>query len=255
MISPGLARLLLFQPSGGALGEPPVLAGIPGRDVSLTTTDGVSIHGWWYDRSPSPAVLLLHGNAGNISNRTPLALGLLQEGLSVFLLEYRGYGASEGRPTEEGLLRDAQAGYEFLRAQEGVTGKAVVFGRSMGGAVAAGLATSRDVGAVILESSFTSLEAMGRALYPFLPGILFRRLRGRFSTLERVRELRVPLLVIHGTRDGIVPHRMGRELRQAGGQETRWLSVEEAGHNDVFQVGGPHYFRTIGEFVKESAGR
>lgn len=268
VLSPALAEALLFHPSRGDPGPPPVLAGVPGDSVQLLTSDGVRILAWWYPiregasrgaspdpllgASPrlAPAVLLLHGNAGDVSDRTPLALGLIREGISVLLLEYRGYGGSEGSPSEEGLHLDALAAYDFLLRQVGDPGEVVVFGRSLGGAVGARLAATRPTGGLILESAFTSLEAMAGTLYPFVPGFLFRRLRGRFDTLGRVREVNVPMLVVHGTEDEIVPFRMGKELTEATGARGEWLAVPGAHHNDVFQVGGTPYFRTLGEFIR-----
>lgn len=265
VLSPTLAEFLLFQPSRGDPGDPPTLAGVRGESLPLRTSDGVTIQAWWYPvrtEGPEeelaearrafqlPAVLVLHGNAGDISHRTPIARGLLQEGCSVLLLEYRGYGGSGGSPSEEGLYLDALAGYEFLSERLGGSASIMVLGRSMGGAVAARLAATRATGGLVLESAFTSLEAMGRILYPFLPGIFFRRLRGRFDTLGSLRDVKVPILVVHGARDEIVPLRMGRTLYEAAGARRQWHEVPGAGHNDVFQVGGREYFRVIGGFFK-----
>lgn len=266
VLSPRLAESLLFQPSRGDPGHPPLLLGVQGSDVRLQTADGVNVHGWWYPavgsgvesggraspHSSSPAVLFLHGNAGDISDRTGLAEGLLAQGLSVFLLEYRGYGGSDGSPSEEGLHLDALAGYDFLLAQVGSADDVVIFGRSMGGAVAARLGAERSPGAVILEAAFESLEAMGRSIYPFLPGFLFRRLRGRFDTLSRVPEIECPVLIVHGSEDEIVPLAMGRTLYQASGGNGEWMQVEGAGHNDVFWVGGGEYFQRLAAFVRST---
>ena len=269
VFSPSLAEFLLFQPSRGDPGEPPTLSGTLGTSLTLSTSDGVRIQAWWFESKgkassaegatldssvssprPAPAVLFLHGNAGDISDRTPLAEGLLREGLSVLLLEYRGYGGSEGRPSEEGLHLDALAGHAFLVEQVGDANRIVVFGRSMGGAVAAHLAAETPSAGLVLEASFTSLERMGRIVYPILPGFFFRRVRGRFSTLDWVRRVEVPLLVIHGTDDEIVPARFGQELLAAGREPKAWLAVEGAGHNDVYWVGGAPYFQRIGAFVR-----
>jgi fermentation-respiration switch protein FrsA (DUF1100 family) len=183
-----------------------------------------------------------------------MARGLLREGLSVLLLEYRGYGGSEGTPSEDGLSADALAGYEFMVEQVGDPRGIVVLGRSMGGAVAARLVADQPTGGLILESAFTSLGAMARTLYPFLPGFFFRRLRGRFDTLAKVREVEVPVLVVHGAEDEIVPFQMGRVLYDAvEGSDRQWMEVPGAGHNDVFWVGGEGYFRALGAFVRGSA--
>ena len=264
VFSPRLAEALLFQPSKEDPGRPPRLDGIPGEAISLNTSDGVVIQAWWYacggadagatlhSRNPGPAVLFLHGNAGNIAHRTPMARGLLRHGLSVLLLEYRGYGGSEGSPTEEGIYQDAIAGHRFLVEIVGDPGKIVVLGRSMGGAVAARLAAEKAPGGLILESAFTSLYDMARALYPFLPGFLFRRIRGRFDTVKELQRVNSPTLVVHGAEDEIVPVRMGRDLFQAArGAGSQWMEVPGAGHNDVFWVGGEEYFRAVGGFSRE----
>jgi fermentation-respiration switch protein FrsA (DUF1100 family) len=202
-------------------------------------------------RQLPPAILFLHGNAGDISHRTPLAEGFLREGLSVLLLEYRGYGGSEGSPSEDGFHLDAVAAHDFLAMKSGGAHRVVVFGRSMGGVVAARLAASRPCGALILESTFTSLEAMGRELYPILPGFLFRRLKGRFSALEWVGGVGAPVLIIHGNRDEIVPVDHGRELLAAAPEPKIWMEIEGARHNDVFWIGGVSYFRRIAGFAAE----
>ena len=259
ILSPALAELLLFQPSRGELGAPPTLHGIRGRSLTLTTADELRIQAWWYELAgaePAPAVLFFHGNAGDISHRTPMVQGLLREGLSVLLLEYRGYGESEGKPSEAGLYLDAEAGHDFLLDQLQDPSRIVLLGRSLGGAVAAYQAAARAPGGLILESAFTSLEAMAGVLYPFLPAFLFRRLRGRYATVERVPKVEAPLLVIHGTSDDLVPLGMGLELLEAARGHKEWLGVEGAGHNDVYWVGGESYFKRIGEFVwKQTGGR
>ncbi len=255
LVSPSLAEHLLFLPGRGDPGPPPTLDGVAGNALTLRTGDGVGIQAWWYARPErdAPKLLLLHGNAGTIRDRIPLARGLLREGVSVLLLEYRGYGGSEGKPSEAGLHADSRAGYEYLVGKEGAGG-VILFGRSMGGAVAARLAGEVPVSGVILESVFTSLEAMARSLYPFLPGILFRRLRGRFATLDRVRDVEAPILVVHGTGDELVPLAMGLELFEAAGEPKLWMGISGAGHNNVFQVGGEAYFRGLARFARSYAG-
>jgi fermentation-respiration switch protein FrsA (DUF1100 family) len=181
-----------------------------------------------------------------------MAEGLLREGLSVLLLEYRGYGGSEGVPSEDGFHLDGLAAHDFLARKAGGSHRLVVFGRSMGGSVAARLAAARPSGGLILESAFTSLEGMGRALYPILPRFLFQRLKGRFSTLEWVGRVQVPVLIIHGTRDEIVPVDHGRELLAGTPGPKEWMEVEGARHNDVFWVGGASYFSRIAGFVSRA---
>lgn len=255
IVSPALAEHLLFLPDRRDPGEPPPLASVPGARVEIEAEDGMAVYGWWYEAGDGrPVVLLLHGNAGHVGGRTPLARGLVSRGLSVLLLEYRGYGGAPGEPTIPGVIRDAEAGLRFVAERAGGPEGAVLFGRSLGGAVGMQALEGRRVGGVILESTFTSLEAMGRSVYPWLPGIVFRRLRGLLDTRAAVAALEAPLLVVHGTNDGLVPPRMGRELLDAAPGPAEWYPVPGAGHNDVFFVGGEEYFDRLARFVESRVG-
>lgn len=250
IVSPALAEHLLFFPDRRDPGPPPALASVPGERVRLETADGLEIFGWWYAPSDSaPAVLLLHGNAGSIGGRTPLAEGLLARGLAVLLLEYRGYGGNPGEPSIDGAIRDAEAGLRFVSDRAGGPERTVLFGRSLGGAVGMQALEGREVGAVILESTFTSLEAMASSVYPWLPGFLFRRLRGLLDTVSAAGRLDAPLLVVHGSEDTLVPPEMGRELLESAQGPAEWYEVPGAGHNDVFVVGGESYFDRVSGFV------
>jgi len=255
IVSPALAEHLLFLPDRRDPGGPPALGSVAGARVEIEAEDGVATYGWWYEVGRGrPAVLLLHGNAGHVGDRTPLARGLVARGVSVLLLEYRGYGGAPGEPTIPGVIRDAEAGLRFVAERAGGRERTVVFGRSLGGAVGMQALEGERVGGAILESTFTSLEAMARAVYPWLPGILFRRLRGVLDTRAAVAGLGAPLLVVHGTNDGLVPPRMGRELLDAAEGPAAWYPVAGAGHNDVFYVGGEEYFDRLARFVEREAG-
>jgi uncharacterized protein len=258
LLSPLIAERLLFLPSREDPGPPPSLAGIAGEDITLAAEDGTQLHGWWYGAGANaPAVLLLHGNAGNIQDRIPLALGYLQRGISILLLDYRGYGRSDGRPTERGLTADAFAGIGWLANQAGDPGHIVVHGRSLGGAVGARALVEwqeradGSVAGLVLDSSFTSLEEIGRTTYPFLPGLLLRRIRGRFDTPAALARLALPVLVVHGSEDRLVPVAMGRELHARAPAGAEWFEVRGADHNDLHLVGGSAYFDRIARFVRE----
>lgn len=259
IVSPSLAEAFLFFPGRADPGEPPELAGVRGETVTVRTEDGLSLTSWWYPAPEGgPVVLLLHGNAGTIRERTPIARGLLERGVGVLLLEYRGYGGNEGKPTVEGIVRDARAGYGFVRDRAGGSDGVVLFGRSLGGAVAAQVARREAPGAVILESTFTSLRTMAEAAYPFLPSFVFTRLEGHLDTraaVDDIRDLSVPMLVVHGARDDLIPPAMGRALHEAGGEGAAWLEVAGAGHNDVFLVGGKAYFDAVARFIREEVER
>jgi hypothetical protein len=255
LVSPWLAERMLFLPDRSDPGPPPRLAGVAGEEVALEAEDGVRLHAWWWDAGPdAPAVLLLHGNAGHIGHRIPLAAGLVERGVSVLLLDYRGYGRSEGRPSEAGVRRDAEAGLRLAIERAGGAERVVVFGRSLGGVLAAGLAAESQVAGAILEAAFTSLEGIASAVYPYLPAVLFRRLRGRFDALAALGRVRAPVLVVHGTRDRIVPPAMGRALVEATAGPAEWYPVEGADHNDPFVVGGEAYFDRLAAFVHRVAG-
>lgn len=254
IISPSLAEHFLFFPDRSDPGPPPPLASVEGEAVEVETEDGLRLRSWWYRTGPgAPAVLLLHGNAGHLGGRTPLAEGLVERGVSVLLLEYRGYGGNEGDPTIDGLVRDARAGLEELERRVG-SSRTVLFGRSVGGAIGVQALAGRPVAGVILESCFTSLAEIAGSVYPILPSFFFGRLRGHLDTRAAVARIEAPVMVVHGTQDGIVPPRMGRALHEAAGEPKEWYAVEGAGHNDVFYVGGGAYFDRLARFVRGAVG-
>lgn len=254
IISPSLAEHFLFLPDRSDPGPPPALGTVDGEVVRVETSDGLRLRSWWYGTgSGRPAVLLLHGNAGHLRGRTPLAGGLVTRGVSVLLLEYRGYGGNEGDPTIRGLVRDARAGLDELERRVGGS-RTVLLGRSVGGAIGAQAVADRPVAGVILESTFTTLEEVAGSVYPILPSFVFRRLRGHLDTRAAVAEMGAPVMVVHGTRDGLVPPDMGRELYEAAPGPKEWYAVEGAGHNDVHYVGGETYFDRLTRFIRRVVG-
>jgi uncharacterized protein len=254
MISPRVAEHFLFLPGRSDPGPSPRVAEVQGEDLTLQAGDGVALHAWWFEADPeAPAVLFFHGNAGTIGDRLFQADGMLREGVSILLLSYRGYGRSGGRPSERGLALDAEAGLRWVAERTGGPGRVVVHGRSLGGAVAGGLVAEHpEVAGLILESTFTDLEAMAASVYPFLPRFLLRRLRGHFDTRTALARVQSPILVIHGTRDEIVPFSMGTELRDAAPGDPHFLEVPGARHNDLPWVAGTDYFRQVATFVEEA---
>jgi len=237
---------VIFHPSPGADLRPEQV-GLAGEDVFLTTEDGVRIHAFWLPaEGATRALLFLHGNAGNASHRLPNAAELVGLGAHVLLLDYRGYGLSEGRPSEAGAYADARAGLAHLTETRGIEeGRIVVFGRSLGGAVAVDLVQDREVGGLILESTFTSVADMARSVLP--PAAPF--VGGRFDSASKIGGLRAPLLFFHGDRDEIVPYRLGRELFGAAPEPKAFETLAGAGHNDTVQVGGRPYFERIRRFL------
>jgi fermentation-respiration switch protein FrsA (DUF1100 family) len=227
----------------------PAELGLRFEDTSLVARDGTRIHGWFVPLEGSSfTVLFCHGNGGNISHRLDRIL-LMRSNLQtdVMLFDYRGYGRSEGSPYEEGTYQDARAAYEFLVEQRKIPAeRIVVFGESLGAAVAVQLVLEVRVRALILESPFTSIADMARAVYPFLPVAGF--LRTRYDSLEKIPDIRIPLLVLHGTRDRTVPFEQGRRLFEAAPEPKRFFAISGAGHNDTYLVGGDAFWNAWREF-------
>lgn len=225
--------------------------GLAFEDVTLVAEDGVRLHAWYLPVKGSRlTILMTHGNGGNISFRLDRTL-FFQSRLraDVFLLSYRGYGRSEGNPDEEGTYRDARAAYAFLATERGVPSeRLVLFGESLGAAVALDLALLRPCRALILESPFTSIRDMARTALPFLPVGPF--LRTRYDNLAKVGRLRVPLLILHGDRDRVVPFAQGRRLFEAAPEPKRFFRIAGADHNDTYVTGGEAYWRAVAEFLE-----
>ncbi len=238
----------LYFPSSELEATPDVI-GLPYEDVYLSTSDGVRIHGWWVpSEDGAPALIFCHGNAGNISHRLELINILHRLGLNVFIFDYRGFGRSEGRPNEEGTYLDAEAAWRHLREDRGIEPeKIVIFGRSLGGAVAIELAKRREAGALIAESTFTSTVDMGRIVFPFLPVRLM--VTNEYDSISKVGGLALPKLFIHSQDDELVPFEMGKQLyREAA--EPKEFAVISGSHNDGYLVSEPDYSKAIADFLK-----
>ncbi|MBU1155444.1 MAG: alpha/beta hydrolase [Proteobacteria bacterium] len=225
--------------------------GLTAQDVWLTTTDGVRLHGWYL---PAPGasnlVLFCHGNAGNISHRLENLALLNRAGMAVFIFDYRGFGQSQGKPSEQGMYLDAEAAWQWAQGQaQSQGGRVVIFGRSLGGVAATYLASRQQPAGLILESTFTNLGAMAKSFFP-LPG-LESWLGGRFNSLGRAPQVSCPVLMLHGDADQVVPYRLGQELYEALPQPKRFITLQGAGHNDTYMVGGTAYFDRLAGFVAD----
>jgi uncharacterized protein len=231
-------RRLIYLPFGAPDGPAAaVLDG--GQDVVLHTEDGLDLTAWWAPAT-GPArdatVLVAPGNGGSRLLRVPLARSLAAEGFDVLLVEYRGYGGNAGSPSEEGLAADVRAAHRYLVEERGVApDRLVLFGESLGGAVLARLATERPVGALVLRSPFTSLADVGVRAYPFLP--VRALLRDRFPLLEYMRSVQVPVAVVAGADDEIVPVEQSRAVAEAAGAS--YVELPGVRHNDQELNSGP----------------
>lgn len=222
--------------------------GLDFEDVYLETEDGVRLHGWFVPAAPERAVLLyFHGNAGNLSHRVERTKVFHDLGLSVLALDYRGYGRSEGRPSEEGTYRDARAAWRYLAETRRIApDRIVLFGRSLGAAVAARLAVEAAPRALILDSAFTSAVDLGAEVYPWLPVRLLARYR--YPTRENLKQVNRPALIVHSRNDEIVPFHHGEALYAAANPPKAFLEIA-GGHNDDFFVHDRRYADGLDAFL------
>ncbi|HAM70291.1 MAG TPA: alpha/beta hydrolase [Verrucomicrobiales bacterium] len=232
----GLRRFELsraYRPSRGWVTDDPV-PGHPPETLWLRTPDGVRLHAWFFVARPdsprrSQVLCLFHGNAGNLSHRGEFLALLLETGLNLLAIDYRGYGRSEGTPGEEGTYRDAETAHGWLTARGFAPGDILVHGESLGGGIASHLALARPVGGLILQSSFTSLPDVASELFPYLPVRTVGALR--YPTRERLGSIHVPLLILHSRTDELIPFRHA-ERNFAAAHEPKLLWELRAGHTD-----------------------
>jgi fermentation-respiration switch protein FrsA (DUF1100 family) len=242
-------RLVWFP--GPPPSSTPASQGLAFEPLTLRTEDGLALDAWFLPTErPIATVLVCHGNAGSIANRVWLARAYLAMGCSVLLFDYRGYGRSEGRPTEQGTYRDADAAWRHLVEERGVEpGRLVVHGESLGAAVALELASRRAVGALVLESAFTSLADLGARLYPLLPVRWLATIR--YDNLARIGAVRAPLFVIHSPDDEIVPYADGQALFEAAPAPKEFLETS-GGHNDGGFLLRAEWQDRVSQFVRRS---
>jgi uncharacterized protein len=227
--------------------------GLTFENVFFTTQDGIRLHGWFIPHEDARATLVwFHGNAGNISDRL-LNIKLLHDRINtnIFIFDYRGYGRSEGSVSEKGTYLDGEAAIAYLLGRDdAATRKLILFGRSLGAAVAAEMATRFTTLGLILESPFVSIREMAREIFPSLP--ISWLLRTRYDTLEKVRLVKTPILVLHGDRDATVPFAHGKRVFEVASQPKRFHRIVGASHNDTFVVGGEEYYEILREFFEST---
>ena len=243
-----IERRYLFFPTKEITYTPGQM-GLDYEEVFFLTEDGMQLHGWYVPGRTDQTWLWFHGNGGNISDRVH-EVALFHRGLGVnqFIFDYRGYGRSQGRPTEEGTYRDARAALEYLRARPDVAADRIVyFGRSLGSAIAVELATSQPPLAMVLVSPFASVSDMAQLTMPFFP---VRWLVGnRYDSLARIGGIDRPLLILHGDQDETVPVSQGRKLFEAANSPKQFRMLAGAGHNDTYTKGGTAYWDALRAFT------
>lgn len=228
--------------------QTPADIGLAYEDVELRTSDDVRLHGWYVPGgNGAEVVLFFHGNAGNISHRLDSLRIFHELGVAVLIFDYRGYGRSGGRTTEVGTYRDADAAWRYLVEQRGyAAGQIVLFGRSLGAAVASRLATQAQPGGLILESAFVSVPDMAARIYPFLPVRWLSRYR--YDTAAALQSVTCPVLVIHSPDDDIIPYEQGERLFVAARDPKRFVAIA-GDHNTGFLLSGQRYVAALRDYL------
>ncbi|MDP3561849.1 MAG: alpha/beta hydrolase [Legionellaceae bacterium] len=238
-------RHLIYSPSK----EVPDLGRFHATDMSiihLHTADNLKLYSWYKPaQANQPTILFLHGNAGHIGFRMPLMRALLDAGFGVLLLEYRGYGGNKGSPTEGGLYIDAETALQFLVHAGLKPQQIVVFGESLGTAVATKIAVQKPFCAVILQSPLTALAPVARYHYPWI----FIKPRDRFNSLERIKQIKAPILIIHGKLDPVIPFSEGLTLFNQANNPKEMLQFDDKHHNDLWNK---HFYEEIIHFIQKS---
>ncbi len=250
-----LNALMYFQQSSmifypmSELYETPADWGLDYEDVTFHTADDVQLHGWYIPNPQSEHVLLFfHGNAGNISHRRHSIEIFHRLGLNVFIIDYRGYGQSKGKPGERGLYQDATAAWRYLTGEKGFTNNQVlIFGRSLGGAVAAKLASEVQARGLILESTFSSAQDFARVAFPVLSRLVL--MRYDFNTADRIQRVNYPVLVLHSPDDEIMPYQLGEKVFRTANQPKEFINMQ-GDHNNGFIQSQPEYEQELGSWLK-----
>lgn len=228
------------------------------EDCFFKASDGVNLHGWYATPARKTAggfepvttkmtLLWFHGNAGNITYRYDMIRVLMQLPVDVFIIDYRGYGRSEGHPSEQGLYKDARAAWDYLVNERGAKPeRIVILGKSLGGAPAIDLATQVAPAGLIIQSSFTSISDMASTVIPFFPSVV---LRTKMDSVEKVKRVTCPKLFIHSPGDEVVPFSLGRRLFEAAPEPKQFYEVANASHNDTYIRGGKGYLETLRAFI------
>lgn len=228
-------------------------------DCHFNTADGVTLHGWFCTPvhcargAASPVatemvLLWLHGNAGNISYRYDMIRGMMGLAVQIFIIDYRGYGKSDGKPSESGLYLDARAAWDYLVGERGVPpNRIVIFGKSLGGTPAIDLASKVSPAGLIVQSSFTSAADMAALVLPFVPRVL---LHTKMDSISKIGTVRCPKLFIHSRADEVVPFELGRRLFEAAPEPKGFYEVKGAAHNSTYIVGGKAYLDALRMFLE-----
>jgi len=237
----------LYHPTKELL-ETPAKFGITYEEINFKTSDDETLNGWYVPaENAKVTILYCHGNAGNIHHRLHKVRFFHEMGVNFFIFDYRGFGKSSGKPNEKGLYEDAAAAYDYLISRDDIDkSKIVVYGKSLGGPIAAEVCLRRKVSALILEGSFASVVMRAQQLYPFLPMKLL--ITQKYDTIAKVRNIRIPKLILHGKNDEVISFKQGEDLFEAAAEPKQFLPFE-GGHNDDVYVTLPAYKKELHMFL------
>ncbi len=248
----GLEHYFLYFPDPHLVATPQ-LYDLPYEDLHFEADDGTALHGWLIPgQTEAPLVLFFMGNAGNMSHRLDNLRFLHRLGVSVCIFDYRGYGTSSGKASEQGLYSDARGLVATLRQRGWEPDRMVLFGRSIGAAVALQMALEHPPAGLVLESSFTSIEAMGKTHNPILYTLFGWAIDAAYDNLGKIDQIKTPLLIFHGEKDTICPPEMVRQLYAQAPEPKQLVWIADADHNDTFDMGGQEYLEHWTLFLKQS---
>jgi len=246
-------KKIIYYPFARLSGTP-VDVNLEYEDINFTTGDSVPLHGWFIPADSARGTLLFcHGNAGNISNRLESIRQFVEIGLNVFIFDYRGYGQSKGQLSEKGTYLDAEAAWDYLVNNKNIDPETIViFGRSLGGAVAVNLATVKAYRALIVESSFTSMPDIAANNFPWLPARWLCRYK--YNSYKKIPTIKRPILIIHSPDDDLIPYKHGQKLFERANQPKRFLKISGL-HNDGYLTTGTIYRQGISDFLSKFISR
>jgi hypothetical protein len=229
--------------------------GLPVEDVWLTSSDGTKLHAWWIpNQNAKFTFLAFHGNAANVANRASVYEFLSDTPANILALEYRGYGRSDGKPSETGFYRDADAAYAYLVTSRGLDPNTIIsFGQSLGTAVAANLAARHKMGGVLLEAPFLSASRAARKIFWFLPGTSLL-VYSQFDTQARLKKINAPILIVHCTQDPVIPFHFGQEVYDAARPPKTFLSINGYCHEEASVIAPAEYHAALIKFLSSIPG-
>jgi uncharacterized protein len=248
-------RLIFFPDYDGRLTGDWHPKGLPIEEAWFRSPDGVNLYAWWIPNPRAEFTLIaFHGNAGNISHRADVYRFLSELPVNILAVEYRGYGRSEGTPTETGLYLDAEAAYDYLIHEHGIPpSRIVAFGQSLGTAVAADLVTKRPLAAVILEAPFPSVRAVTSRIYPFLPGLGLVA-KSKFDTGAKLAKPHPPLMITQCSQDPVLAFALGQEVYRLAAEPKSFLRIDGYCHEEAFLLAPALYREHLSAFIRGLAG-